>query len=141
QPQTFFRAPRHFDAQRRGKRSVETHAEAVVALQPVEIEIRLARGDLSSIVEERGVDEAVDHDAPLRLKSQRILVAEAVAGEPSQRGSTAYVRQHEERNLLIALAVCRARDATERNDPGFTQDRKVLNRFVVDLVEAEPLVP
>ena len=44
-------------------------------------------------------------------------------------------------HLLIALAVRGPREAAERDDPGFAQDRKVLDRFVVDLLEAELLVP
>src|SRR4029077_18723265 len=92
------------------------------------------------IVEERGVDEAVDHDAPLRLKSQTVLVAEAVADESAQRGSASHVRQQEERNLLTILAVGGPRDAVERDDPGFAKDREMLDRFVVDLPETQLLV-
>src|SRR3989442_1584990 len=95
QPQTLWTL-RDFDAQRRGEGSVETETEAVVALQSVEIEVRAARGDFPRVVEDRRVHEAVGHDAPLRLQRQTVLVAEAVAGEASQRRSASHVRQHEE---------------------------------------------
>ena len=119
---------------------METDTEAVVALQPVEIEIRAARGDFPGVVEDRRIHEAVGHDAPLRLKRQTVLVAEAVAGESAQRRSASHIRQHEEGHLLIGLAVGGPRDGAQRDDPGFAQDRNVLDRFVVDLPETEPLV-
>ena len=76
-----FAALGQLDAQRRGERAVEADAEAVVVLQPVEVEVRRARGDLAGVVEERGVEVAVDHDAPLRLQQQAVLIAEAPAAE------------------------------------------------------------
>src|SRR5262245_11037656 len=92
---------RHLDPQRRRERSVKTHDVTVVAAEPQEIEIRPARGDFTGIVEQRGIDESIDHDAPFRLNDETVLVAEAVAGESSKRGSTSNVRQQEERDLLI----------------------------------------
>src|SRR5262249_28895176 len=130
----------HFDAKRCEKWSVKAHAEAVVALQPAEIEIRLQRGDFSGIVEHCSVDEAVDHDPPLRLKDDPVLVAEPVARKSPQRRSASDVRQQKEGNLLIALGVRRLRLSAQRDDPGFPQYWNVLDRFVVDPPKTELFV-
>jgi hypothetical protein len=119
---------------------VKTHPEAVVALHAVEIEIRPAGGDFARVVEHRGINEPVDHDAPFGLKDQTVLVAEAVAAESAQRGSTAHRGQHEKRDLLIALVQRRLGQPAERDDPGFAQDWKVLDYLVVELTEAEFLI-
>ena len=60
--------------------------------------------------------------------------------EAAQRGSAAERGQHEERDLLIALAERRLRQPAQRDDPGFAQDREVLDHLVVDLPEAELLI-
>src|SRR5262245_29189160 len=86
----------HFDAQRRRERSVKTNAKAVVALEAIEVKIRSPRGDFSGIVEHCSVHEAVDHDAPLCLRDDPVLVAKPVALETSHRRSASHVRQQEE---------------------------------------------
>ena len=82
------------------------------SFKPVEIEIGRARGHLAGIVEERQVEVAVDHDAPLRLQQQAVPVAEPPAAVAAQRGAAANRRQHEERSLLAVLA--RSRSARGR---------------------------
>ena len=46
-------------------------------------QIRSARGDLAGVIEHRALEEAVGHDAPLRLQQQTVAVAEAKTGEPA----------------------------------------------------------
>ena len=60
---------------------------------------------------------------------------------PRSVESAADIRQHEERDLLAALVERGLGQRAERDDPGFPQDREVLDGFVVDLLEAEMLVP
>ena len=112
------------------------------SLQAVEIEIRHARRHLAGVVEERQVEIAVDHDAPLRLQQQAVLIAESPAAVAAQRRAAAKRRQHEERRLLAVLLAARSARAP-RNDehPGFAQDRDVLDGFVLEHLEAEHVVP
>jgi hypothetical protein len=51
---------------------MEPQAEAVVALQPVEIQILGPRGDLAGVIENRGVEEPADADAPFGLEQQAV---------------------------------------------------------------------
>src|SRR5262245_62862665 len=119
---------------------MHTEAEAIVALQPTEIEIFLARRDFSGIVEHCGLHKTIDHDPPLRLKQQRVLVAEAMADESSEGVSTPQVRKHEERDLLAAFVIDGLGAPAERDDPGFAQDWKMLDHFVVSASKTEQLV-
>ncbi len=122
------------DAERRGKRPVEAKAEAEVVLQVLEIDVLRTGGDLAGVVEERNIEIAVDHDAPLRLEQQAVLVAEAPAAVAAQRRAAAERRQHEERNLLVVLLVRVLHPAVEREHPGLAQDREVRNRLVFDAI-------
>src|SRR5688572_1893054 len=85
-----FVAPGHLDAQRSRRRTVQAEPDAVIALQAVEIQIRPAGRDLAGVVEERGVEEAVDQHPPLGLQQQAVAIAEAPAREPAQTRSSAH---------------------------------------------------
>src|SRR5262245_34325906 len=73
-----------FDAERRRERRVKSRAKPVVALQIAEPEIGGVRRDLPRIIENRGVEEAIDHDPPLPLHEQTVPVAKAPARETTQ---------------------------------------------------------
>src|SRR5262245_27552004 len=90
-----FRTAGHVDTKRCVGRAMEPYAEAVVALQPGEVEVRSLRRDFPGVIEERGVDEAIDHDSPLGLRDDPVLVAEAMAREAAQRRSAPHIRQEE----------------------------------------------
>src|SRR4030095_181763 len=135
-----FVAVRHLDSERRCERPMKTRSEADVALQPFEIEIRPTGRAFPSVVKHSGIEESIGHNAPLRLKEEAVLISEALALESPQRGSTADRGQHEKGNLLIVFGVGGLCETVERDDPGFAQDREMLDHLVVDLTEAEFLV-
>src|SRR5262245_14375646 len=125
------------DSERGRKRGVESGAESVIILKPVEIEIFLTRGHLTGIIKEGCVQEAIDHDSPLRLQQQAVLIAEAPALEAAQVRSPAKGRQREERNLLPVFLPRRRRKTAERDHPALAQDRNVLNGLVIDSPKPE----
>src|SRR3954468_7093448 len=98
-----FAAAREVEAQRRRERTVEADPDPVIVLEIVEVQVAGARGDLAGVVEHRGVDVAIDHDAPLGLQLEAVAIAEAPARIRAQRRAATDRRQHEERNLLAAL--------------------------------------
>src|SRR4029453_19192427 len=106
-----------------------------------EMEVRAARGHLTGVIEDRGVEEAVDHDPPLGLEQEAVQIAEAPTAEAPQVRTATNRRHHEERDLLIVLVERGLHPAAERDDPGLAQDRKMLDPLVVDLAEAEGIVP
>src|SRR6476620_300479 len=73
------------DAQRGGHRTVEEEAETVILLEAIQIQVGASSDDLARVIEHGGVEEAVDHHAPLRLQQQAVVVSEAPAGESAQR--------------------------------------------------------
>src|SRR5688500_8115693 len=89
-------APGQFGAEGRRERAVKTETEAVVVPQPVEVEIGGAGGHLARVEEHRGVEETVDHDAPLTLEQQAVPIPEAQACIAPQGGTAAKRGQHEE---------------------------------------------
>src|SRR5687768_9246368 len=114
---------------------MKTESDAVIVVEAAQIQIARVRRDLSGVIEESGVHEPVDDDAPFRLQYQAVAIAKAPAVVSAQRRSAAERRQHEEWNLLTALRARRRRGGAERQHPRVAQHRYVLNRFVVHLLE------
>ena len=119
---------------------MEPYSEPEVVLQPVQIEIGGEPGDLAGVIEERRVQVAIDHDAPLPLQEQAVAIAEPPAAVATQVAAAAERRQHEVRNLLIAFQPCGLDETAQRDGPRLAQDREVLHHLVVHLLEAELVI-
>ena len=97
---------------------VEAESDPIVGFEVVEVEIGAAHGDLSGVVEERGVESGPDLKAILRLQEERMWTAEPIVAVPAERIVPAKRRHQVEGHLLAGSGLRRrGRHASHQHAP------------------------
>src|SRR5688572_15479599 len=129
-------AETHIDAHENVVARVEAEAEADIALQMLEIEVRLARIDFACIAKDRHVESTKDLPAIFGIHDQRIVSAKTERPEFPQIVRTAEHGLHIERQRTVTICEGRLRFGPQSDYAALVEKRNILLDFQVQTAEA-----